>query len=320
MEDLKHLPDVDGPKLELFGHDMLADDVEFLELVQRDGGHSRVIKIKIGDKCYALKIFTYKGTEPDVEDAYETRPTSTMSREVFEKHFTPFENECRAYGRLKELGREHLAVKAYGYVVMPVTEVLTQKLRLLESKYKYTKKIAKNEGDTTANMGIVKDWVDRVVTGPTLDCEFDQAAHDEICQVRHFPRMLRDLHRLHESGIVVRDLGIWQYMNGVLIDFSMAWTVPHPFGPGGGWKPRWEFQSWAAWDLYSFQVKVIEDWRDRMALRTGTDLLQYKGLPKTCSLRAYESLERARDLRPRPDRQHPFLPILNWEGYELDMV
>lgn len=33
MEDLKPLSDVDGPKLEPFGHDMLADHVEFLELV-----------------------------------------------------------------------------------------------------------------------------------------------------------------------------------------------------------------------------------------------------------------------------------------------
>lgn len=56
MEDLKPLPDVDGPKLEPFGHDMLADHVEFLELVQQKTGHGWVIKIKIGEKLYALKI------------------------------------------------------------------------------------------------------------------------------------------------------------------------------------------------------------------------------------------------------------------------
>lgn len=31
-------------------------------------------------------------------------------------HATSFYNECRAYGRLKELGREHLAGKVHGYL------------------------------------------------------------------------------------------------------------------------------------------------------------------------------------------------------------
>lgn len=236
-----------------------------------------------------------------------------MSWEDFEKYFTPFENECRAYGRLKELDREHLAVKAHGYVVMPVSEALIQKLRLLESKYESTRRISNVERQATVFMGIVNDWVDRVVIDPRLEWDFEQAAHDEIRQVRHFPRMLRDLHKLHESGIVVRDIGIWQYIDGVLV-------IPHPFGPGQGWKPRWEFQSWAAGDLHSFQVNVIEEWRSRMEFETDMDLPQYKGVPRTCSLRAYESMERARDLRPRADRQRPFVPLLNIDSYELDMV
>lgn len=56
MASLKSLPDVDGPKLEPFGHDMVAEDVEFLEQVQYRSAHGKVLKIKIDDKCYALKI------------------------------------------------------------------------------------------------------------------------------------------------------------------------------------------------------------------------------------------------------------------------
>ncbi|UPK90208.1 hypothetical protein LCI18_001143 [Fusarium solani-melongenae] len=319
MEDLRPLPDVDGPKLEPFGHDILAEHVEFLELIKDRGGHGWVIKIKIGEKLYALKIFFYQDAEYGWDDVYDTGPTSTMSREDFKKHPTPFENECRAYGRLKELNREHLAVKAHGYVVVPVTEALTQKLRLLESKRRRSRRF-EIEGQVTTFMGIVKDWVDRVVFDPSLECVFRRAMDDEMRQVRHFPRMLRDLHKLHESGIVVRDVAIWQYIDGVLIDFSMAWTIPHPYGPGQGWKPRWEFQSWAAGDLHSFQVRVIEEWRRRMELETDMNLPKFKGVPRTCSLRAYESLERARDLRPRPDRQRPFLPIQDIDSDELDMV
>lgn len=251
---------------------------------------------------------------------YDAGPTSTMSREDFNKHFTPFESECRAYGRLKELNREHLAVKAHGYVAMPVTEALRQKLRLLESNYEDVNKISNMEEQATPLMGIVKDWVDRVIVDPRMEWDFEQAGGDEICQGRHFPRMLRNLHEFHESGIVIRDLLLGQYINGVLVDLSLSWTMPHPYGPGRGWKPRWEFQSWAAGDLHAFQVKVIEEWRDRMEWETDMHLPVYKGVPRTCSLRAYESLERPRDLRPRPDRQRPFLPLLNLERLDFDMV
>ncbi|KAL6357074.1 hypothetical protein LRP88_10692 [Fusarium phalaenopsidis] len=239
-------------------------------------------------------------------------------------HFTPFENEGRAFGRLKELGREHLAVKTYGYVVIPVTEAFTQKLRRLESKYERTYKIRKHERDTTPFMGIVKGWVDRVAHDLSITGEEEKAAYDELWQVRHFPRMLRDLHELHEIGIVARDLGIWQYLDGVLVDLSLAWTMPHPFGPGRGWKLRWTFQSCAAWDLYSFQVNVIDDWRREAAkyrrAASGGDLPKLKAAPKTCSLLAYQSPEQARELRPRPGQQRPLLPLLNKDGVEFDMV
>ncbi|RSL62424.1 hypothetical protein CEP53_004757 [Fusarium sp. AF-6] len=325
METLKPLPDVDGPKLEPFGHEMVADDVEFLEQVQDSSAHGKILKIKIGDKCYALKIFTCNMTDLPNDEEYEAGPTSTMSREEFDQHFTPFENECRAFGRLKELGREHLAVKAYGYVVIPFTEAFVQKLRLLESKYEQTEKIRRfHEDDTTPFMGIVKDWVDRVAHDPNITAEEDKAAYDEMWQVRHFPRMLRDLHELHEIGIVVRDLGIWQYLNGVLVDLSLAWTMPHPFGPGRGWKPRWTFQSCAAWDLHSFQVGVIDDWRREAANYRKTasvgELAKLKAVPKTCSVRAYENAKKERELRPRPDRQRPFLPLLNKDSFKPDMV
>lgn len=66
MEDLKPLPDLDGPKLEPFGHDMVADHVEFAEIVLTPSGHARVIKIKIGDKFYALKIVSKQTSTMEV--------------------------------------------------------------------------------------------------------------------------------------------------------------------------------------------------------------------------------------------------------------
>ncbi|KAM0427857.1 hypothetical protein ACHAPT_007316 [Fusarium lateritium] len=322
MDTLKPLPDLDGPKLEPFGHDMAADDVEFLQKVRFESAHGQVLKIRIGgDKCYALKIFSSPTIMPSTGE-YEAGPTSTMSREEFEQYFTPFENECRAFGRLKELGREHLAVKAYGYVVLPNCEALDRKMRPLQPKYNRPDQIAAMTFFQTSGgepcMGIVKDWVERVTYDTSITDEEERSAYDGFCQVRHFPRMLKNLHELHESGIVVRDLAQWQYMDGVLVDLSLASTMPHPFGPGRGWKPRWTFQSWAAWDLHAFQTNVIEYWRELASVPWDTP--HAKAFPKTCSLRAYESQGEARELRPRPDRQRPFLPLLDDQGEELDMV
>lgn len=37
-----------------------------------------------------------------------------------------------------------------------------------------------------------------------------------------------DLEDLHKLGILVQDIGLGNYMNGKLIDFSRSWVMPHP--------------------------------------------------------------------------------------------
>ncbi|KAF5587505.1 hypothetical protein FPANT_6850 [Fusarium pseudoanthophilum] len=70
----------------------------------------------------------------------------------------------------------------------------------------------------------------------------------------------------HPLGIVVRDLKPEQYIDGTLIDLSLASTVPHPYsptaeGPESPFQPRWTYESLAAYDLYNFQVHVIDFWK-----------------------------------------------------------
>lgn len=44
----------------------------------------------------------------------------------------------------------------------------------------------------------------------------------------HVSSMWSDLESLHELGILVRDVKVFNYLDGKLVDFSRAWTVPHP--------------------------------------------------------------------------------------------
>ncbi len=40
--------------------------------------------------------------------------------------------------------------------------------------------------------------------------------------------MWKDLKDLHKLGILVRDIKVFNYLDGKLVDFSRAWTTPHP--------------------------------------------------------------------------------------------
>ncbi|KAF5724217.1 pectate lyase c [Fusarium mundagurra] len=332
MPPLKPLPDCEGPKLEPFEHDFEGDDVEFLKILEPVcSAHSKIIKTRIGDKIYSIKFFVWEEffAQPPYTSVYDynKRPYETCKGLVY--HFTPFENECRAFGRLKDVGREDLAVKVHGYVALNCTDVIVEKLQAARSKMidPYAKLEWFLAIDNGVSLGIVKDWVDEV----EYDDEDTYDLYQQVVQVSHFPRMLEKLHELHKHGIVVRDLSDRQYVNGTLVDLSMASTVPHPFGPdpdplglGEFWQPRWTFQSMAAWDLYCFQEYVIEAWKEGLArllkVRPGT-----KGLRKTCWTQAYRLPKHTKELRPRgrwcqDEEQQPYLPMLNYRYQKLDMI
>ncbi|KAM5348904.1 hypothetical protein ACJ41O_008727 [Fusarium nematophilum] len=327
MASLGPLPDLDGPKLDPFPHDLSADDVEFLEILDVESAHGKIIKTKIQDRMYAVKFF---GRKEDVfanigEREYDSGRTSALPRETFNKYFIPFYNECRAYGRLKELDREHLAVKVHGYVSLEVTEVIERKMQHAMSDYFGPQSAARLLGGHFGDpvVAIVKDWVDMAEDDDDDGGGGggDGSRFDLFAQASELPRMLERLHGLHECGIVVRDLASTQYVNGVLVDLSMACTMPHPFGPGGGWKPAWAFQSMAAWDLYCFQTLVIDRWSQvSQEFSRHRHRPRPKGARRACTLRAYEDPVRTDTLRPRPSRQRPFLPILNHQHMELQMT
>ncbi|KAJ4266250.1 hypothetical protein NW762_004233 [Fusarium torreyae] len=273
MVFFKPLPDCEGPKLAFFERDLEADDVEFLKIMECETAHGKVIKTRIGDSIYAIKL--------------------------------------------------HLAVKTHGYVALELTEVIVRKLEPARSQMQRPYReladfLSNGDGPT---MGIVKDWVEMT----EYDSEDLRESYDYITQIYQFPRMLEDLHELHRSGIVVRDLKSDQYVNGILVDLSHAMTAPHPYGPdpsgmGRNWQPRWTWQSLAAWDLYCFQTRVIDTWRES-ADKFFENVPRSKGLKKTCSVRAYNLSSHSRNLRPRAgQQQRPFLPLLNHECLDMEMT
>ncbi|KAF4340171.1 hypothetical protein FBEOM_5868 [Fusarium beomiforme] len=260
---------------------------QFLKVLDVKSAHGTIIKARMENKLYAIKLFTYthKTIKNPTEVYGETPPWQCCT--AFDWHFSPFENECRAFGRLKERGAENLAVKVHGWVCLTIGQIETKLIAsgaegsgLLKFTHYYI-------------YGIVKDWVDMTsYHDPSLRQKFDQMA-----MVKHFPRMLRNLHQLHYHGITVRDLRIDQYINGTLVDLSLASTVPHPYGPTAEgsespWQPRWTYESLAAWDLISFQAHIINAWKTKS--REFFHGRKRNGVLRSCGVQAY-NITRAQD-------------------------
>ncbi|KAJ4123089.1 hypothetical protein NW768_010082 [Fusarium equiseti] len=288
VPQLTPLPNIEGPKLDPFtqnidNHNFVID--EFLGT----GVHSAVFRVAIDDVPYVVKFFKPEWTHEPCFDMFPLPEEFTMRgpiaananppqppaiMDVLREQATSFKAECRVYGRLKELGKEHLAVRAHGYLKLFITPELQEqweagvKRKFPNDQYWQDEcgsalKVLDIRADPSQPVyAIVKDYVpDHRNTGghPTAEREMKQQ------QIKRIPQMLRDLHQLHKCGIVVRDLKEQQYYQGKIADFSHAWTVPHITAPENNFRPVWAWRSMAAWDLRCFQVFVINYWNNRAA-------------------------------------------------------
>ncbi|KAG9502274.1 hypothetical protein J7337_005101 [Fusarium musae] len=352
MPQLKPLPDCQGPKLECFIDDIAACNFKLIERLG-SGCHSQVWKAEINGKVYAIKLFfSLWAHEPnfimdpiddfthDLDDGYE--PPEEMSRmsqstiASLRLHATSFYNECRVFGRLKELGRENLAVKSYGYLQFDLSDEKVQRHFLpFGNGARRTLAFRGNKEPTDEDvirclmqhddlgipmMAIVKEWVPSS-EGPKLVRDVPEgrkywlpAGEDRAVVKRsigHLPRLLRNLRELHKSGIVIRDLKEQQYLDGQLVDFSFAWTIPHILGPESGLRPPWSFESMAAWDLECFQT-ILNDF-DKKAERAVPRIRKH-------NLVARQSDDMYQRLRPRPQLYGPVLPMLVYDAKTKPMV
>ncbi|KAM0382548.1 hypothetical protein ACHAO7_004900 [Fusarium culmorum] len=309
MAPIGPLPACEGPSLAAFPYDIISDDFDFIEVLDCDARHGAIIKTKWEGRLYAIKMFISEGTPLINYDNTYSPETPDLCCQAFDWHFTPFEKECRAFGRLKEVGCEHLAVKVHGYVRVTSDEI-KQKLGSERHRMRFHSMASRNARNQM--MGIVKDWVEM----EAYEIENLRPLYDRLHQIFHIPQMIENIHEMHKHGIVVRDLRSDQYVNGVLVDLSCSATAPHPYGPRisgepSEYQPRWTFSSLAAWDLFSFQWQVITLW-NRDYERLVKLLGRPQGMPDFCPFIAYRIPYPSTDTRKKSPRPYgPFLPILN---------
>lgn len=109
------LPNTPVPKIDAF--DSGKKPIVFLKHLGK-GDHAHVWKVSIRNKIYALKMIvkflardiTFGNTEYDDDDW-----------NMLNEQITPFNCEARAYGRLKETGKDHVSIKCHGYMLLDET-------------------------------------------------------------------------------------------------------------------------------------------------------------------------------------------------------
>ncbi|KAK6069734.1 hypothetical protein SCUP234_10489 [Seiridium cupressi] len=262
-ESMTGLPDVPGPRLLPFSFDGGKDDIEFIEFLGK-GVHAHVWKVTINGKIYALKIFPFweHDEEPSL-DGLKVNKRESLG------YFDPFSCECRAYGRLKQGKIEDLAVKYHGFILLDGR--LQRRLRDVDHHDWEEDWGWRKEAAETPLSAIVKDFVDadfgaieRAFFAHTINGDEEKAWRTSLNMNYHTGARLVDaIKSLHLSGILVRDVHNGNVVHGKFLDFSSAWTSPHPcFTPeilhaNREYGLPWHSLSWA--DGIAID-RLIDDW------------------------------------------------------------
>jgi hypothetical protein len=176
---------------------------------------------------------------------------------------TPFHCECRAFGRLKDLGSEGRAVKTHGYIKLNLASTQRQKLsELLRITPDSLEKIRNPDPLVTylkkptvapRLMGIVKDWVEPTLVEVNGKLELPLYQTDRC-------NMLLDLQMLKSFGVIVRHLHPRQYVAGVLVSLSYAWTIPQPHEYLAAYASPLDLQRMANADTRVIETRLNSYW------------------------------------------------------------
>ncbi|KAH6630390.1 kinetochore Sim4 complex subunit FTA2-domain-containing protein [Chaetomium sp. MPI-SDFR-AT-0129] len=217
--DLVPLPRCEGPKLAAFDFKG-PQRIKFLEHAG-EGRHAHVFEVRIRRQIYALKLFRFVEDQEWVKcvesiDDYDREPLS-----AFYDYAEPFNCECRAYGRLQEAGHEDLALRCFGYVLLDEAHERTVLSQFPDIDFDgssdnnrydlYRKRFRGRDGRVPPLRGILK--------------EFGHAPKEEDFQAADFQKILDDIVRFQQLGIMRLDPGTRQMVSGKFTDFSRAITL-----------------------------------------------------------------------------------------------
>lgn len=145
----------------------------------------------------------------------------------------PFNAECRAFGRLQETGREALALKCFGYVLLTEENERDITERFLGFNETTGTEVHFNgHGSETA---FPTDFLDLRSLFPTTGGRPPPlrgilktfGEEDDQLRPAKARQLLNNIVKLHQLGIFFVDVSMRQYTNVKIAHFSTAFTIPH---------------------------------------------------------------------------------------------
>ncbi|KAL8869543.1 MAG: hypothetical protein Q9174_004193 [Haloplaca sp. 1 TL-2023] len=209
------LPPCDGPKLLPFSR--RDAPIQFMRLLSdpdRDQ-ESHVFEVRIGGEVYALKVFRFFDDSALDDNIYgserEAAPDDALSH--LDYYYAPFYNECRAFGSLiKAKQNGEIAVQCHGYLSLPARWEAKLNAQFGELDWdRLDDDSAQPVAKRNNLMAIVKDLI-----------------HDDVPWTQKvLRRCLKDLKKIREHGVYPMDIRADNYVGGLLVDLSEAYTLPH---------------------------------------------------------------------------------------------
>ncbi|KAI8633147.1 kinetochore Sim4 complex subunit FTA2-domain-containing protein [Xylariaceae sp. FL1651] len=262
--DLVPLPHCDGPKLGPFVFQG-PQEMDFLEHLG-EGTHAHVFKVKILGQIYALKLFRFVHIEDCYGPEEHVDPDNLEEMSAFYNYSDPFSSECRAFGRLQEDGYEELAIRCFGYLLLGedheramMDQFSPLKLDFngdiyCQGREEVRSRFLGKSGRPPPIRGIVKEF------GPS----------DEDLRTKDVRRILQDVIRLQQLGIIHIDVAHTQIISGKICDFSTAITVPH-FVTTPELNPCLTPEWIAAMEFETFQFSINDYWEFDEMVRVWND-------------------------------------------------
>ncbi|SPO07228.1 uncharacterized protein DNG_09922 [Cephalotrichum gorgonifer] len=232
--DLVPLPQCDGPKLRPFDFHGGPQSIKFLQYLGR-GAHAHVFKVEILNQIYALKVFKFLPDDSWLTIIQETRDFEDRDAIAPPYNYSePFSCECRAFGRLQEAGYEELAATCFGYILLDegheavMRDKFKNRLKDIDGihftrDFGYTSPNEQEEPRNARERFLGKN--DRKPPFRCIVKEYGERTTD--MRPQDFRKILRNIEKLQQLGIINLDMALRQIFNGKLSDLSVTMTTPH---------------------------------------------------------------------------------------------
>ncbi|KAL8722932.1 MAG: hypothetical protein Q9181_007394 [Wetmoreana brouardii] len=182
-------------------------------------GMAQVFEVNIAAKTYALKILPAKFKYYDIDETddaiygseRDAAPDDALKH--LDYYFDPFYIKCRAYGRLVDAKLSgKIAVHCHGYMMLPASYEDELKRDFGAGDWRrpnkeYRKPISRRQ----SLRAIVKDLI----------------LEDREWTPKDVRKRLGDLKKMRMKGVFPKDIKKENYVGGLLVDFSIAFTEPH---------------------------------------------------------------------------------------------